>query len=379
MSLDIGPDRTDRAGLSQEQSPAQPTPPIDPGLAALQRLTDGTVSRIYGPENAALAGARLEEIGHFDREQAAAVLRDAPEALGPVQNRATAMQLAEALPSIYASTDIARPPITTETLERDGVTYAVEGLDPVRDERGATHLVGESNEQAVTYLDRDRHWPYTIHIRAFHPDAEFMTGYRGDNRDFSTSLDVTSRIQQTIVLGAGTGTDRVRSLRPTSDPSHHDAYPGFMNDVAAQPTGGVTAYSSVQNPYGNETEIFRTHFEGHNRLIPISIDINVNARFTVSEDLPNGKLYVTARFDGDNFPNTEAFITDKSGRSVFIATETLHGNELINLIGHNHNTIMRARLIINIDQGGGFTGVTGPDQQIYSVDAWNDHVRQNPQ
>ncbi len=316
MSLDIGPDRSLTPAVAQEQAPERPAAPVDPGLATLQHLTDGAVAAAYGPENAAVAGARLTELGHFDREQAVAVLRDTPEALGPVQDPAMAARLAEALPSIYQSTDIARPPVTAETLERDGVTYAVQGLDRVRDEQGATHLAGSSDRQAVAYVDRDRQWPYTIHIRAFHPDAKFMTGFRGDNRDFSTSLDVTSRIEQTIILGTGNGSGRVRPLQPTSDPSHHDSYPDFLNDRVAQPTGGVSHYTSVQNPYGNETEAFRTHFEGHNRLIPIQIDINVNGRFTVSEDLSEDKLYLTARFDGDNFPNTEAFITDRSGISV---------------------------------------------------------------
>lgn len=186
MSLDIGPDRSLTPALAQ--TPTQPVAPIERGLAGLEHVTRGAVAQVYGPENADVVGARLEELGQFDRGRAVETMRDRPEALGPAQNPAAAERLATALPEIYASTDIARPPITAESIERDGVTYAVQGLDRERDEQGATHLVGSSNEREVAYMDRDRQWPYTVHIRAFHPDAEFMTGYRGDNREFLRHL-----------------------------------------------------------------------------------------------------------------------------------------------------------------------------------------------
>lgn len=378
MSLDIGPDRSLSPTIAQEHRPEQAASPIDPGIAALQQVTNAAVTQAYGRENADVAGARLEELGQFDRERAVEVVRDNPEALGPVQNPVAAERLAAALPSIYASTDIARPPITAETLERDGVTYAVQGLDRVRDEQGAPHLVGSSNEQAVAYLDREGHWPYTIHIRAFHPDAEFVTGYRGDNRKFSTSLEAgtTSRIHQVVNLD--TGPDTLTSPRPISDPSHHDWYPDRFNDRAAQPTGRAYNYDVQNNTFGNEIHSFSTEFAGHNALIDSSPDINVNGSFSITESIETGKLHISARVNGDHFPNTEAFIVDRFGTALFIGTATKTGNELQSLSGDNHRAIFKSDFAANINSQGHFTGVTYRGRD-YSVNQWNDFVRDHPQ
>lgn len=375
MSLDLAPDRTERAGLSQDQGPTQTAPTADPGLTALQRLTDGAVSQIYGRENAGLAGARLEELGQFDREQAATVLRETPEALAPVEgNRAVATQLADALPAVYASTDIARPPVTAETIERGGVTYAVEGLQRVRDERGATRLVGASNEPAVAYLDRERGFPYTFHVRAFHPDKSFY-GFDGDNRGFSTSLNVTSRVQQTITLD--TSTDRLTqssSSSPTGDV--------FGRTGQATPESGFIGGDRVVNQgEAVETHSFDTYVQGSNPLTPAfaTPNIDVDGHFNVTEDLARGRLHIDAAFKGDNFPNSEAFVTDSQGTSVFIAAGTLSGNPITSLPGENANRpIMNATFDIHLDSAGRFTGVTAGGRD-YTVQQWNDRVTGNPQ
>ena len=376
MSLDIGPDLPERPGLGQEQSQQKPAAaPVDPGLAALQQLTDGAVSQIYGSENAAVAGARLTELGHFDRDQASAVLRDNPEALGPVQDRALATQLAEALPSVYASTDIARPPITAETIERDGVTYAVQGLDRVRDEDGATRLVGRSNEPNVAYVDRERGFPYTFHVRAFHEDTSFY-GFSGDNRGFTTStaLGVTSRVQQTIVLDT-----RDDTLRQTSrsDPTHGLG----QTDTAVPESGVITGPNRVVNRgEAVETHTFGTYVQGANPITPAGLtpNIDVDGRFSVTEDLERGILHVDATFKGDNFPNTEAFVTDSRGESVFIAVATRTGTPL-SLRGENaDNPIMNGSMDIRLDSNGRFTGVSQGGRE-YTVQQWNNHVTDAPQ
>ncbi len=379
MSLDIGPDRPDRADLSQEQTLTRSAPPVDPGIAALQQLTNGAVSQIYGRENAGMAGARLEELGHFDREQAAEVLRDNPEALAPVQDRAVAAQLAEVLPSIYASTDIARPPVMAETLERDGVTYNIEGLQRVRDERGATHLVGASNEPSVAYLDRERGFPYTFHVRAFHPDASFGGGFDGDNRSFSTSLDVTSRIQQEVTLD--TSTDGL-TQRSWSDESHNPYYPlisPWLPTRATETPESGTHSHRVQNSGADvEQHSFTSYVQGNNPLVPGSPNIDVDGHFTVTEDLARGRLHIRATFKGDNFPNTESFVTDRGGHAVFIATGTLDGSPL-DLIGeHQDRQVMRADLEVHLDRNGMFTGVSSGGRD-YTVAQWNTRVQQNPQ
>ncbi len=378
MSLDIGPDRSLALDVSRDQDATQTATSIDPGIAALQQVTNAAVTQAYGRENADVAGARLEELGQFDRERAVETVRDRPETLGPVQDPAAASRLAEALPVVYASTDIARPPVTAETLERDGVTYAVQGLDRVRDDQGTTRLVGQSNEQAVAYVDRERGFPYTFHVRAFHPDSTFGGGFDGDNRGFSTSLDVTSRIQQEITLN--TSTDQI-SQRSWSDQSVYKDPTGLTDRAlrrTAVPESGVSDYRLNNANEAVETHTFNTSVQGNNPLVPGSPNIDVDGRFTVTEDLARGQLRVQAQFNGDNFPNSESFVTDSRGVAVSIAAGTLAGTPF-SLVGeHADRPIMNADLIIKLDGQGNFTGVTSGGRD-YTIAQWNAQVQQNPQ
>ncbi len=377
MSLDIGLDRSLTQDVSRNQGVTQTVTRIDPGIAALQQVTNAAVTQAYGHANADVAGARLEELGQFDRERAVETVRDNPGALGPVQDRAAAARLAKALPVVYASVDIARPPITAGTLEHDGVMYAVQGLNRVRDESGATQLAARSNERAVAYLDRERGFPYTFHIRAFHPDASFggvpllVPDFTGDDRGFSTSLRVSSRVQQTIVLDTS---DDTLTTEDGSSPSHHP----WRESREADPTSSIDRRRVTVVDSEREGHVFDTQVQGSNPLVPGSPNIDVDGHFNVYEDLANGRLTIESRFTGDNFPNTEAFVTDNRGTSVFLSVAKYEGSPL-SLMGENHNRlIMQSNIQISLSQNGAFTGITS-NGRTYTPSQWNNFVRQNPQ
>ena len=89
-------------------------------------------------------------------------------------------------------------------------------------------------------------------------------------------------------------------------------------------------------------------------------------------------LSISGSLKGDNFPATEAFITDPSGQSVFIGVGFFDGSPYTHLFGEQKNDITSFGFEIITDSDGNFTGVryNGKD---YSISEWNKlFERQDP-
>jgi len=105
-------------------------------------------------------------------------------------------------------------------------------------------------------------------------------------------------------------------------------------------------------------------------------DIDVFSNFSISAT--NERLNISGKLNGDNFPSTEAFISDPSGQNVFldigqISKGVSRNNgpftELPN--ANSSRQIANFNLSISIDKKGNFTGVTSENQK-YSIKAWNE-------
>ena len=81
-------------------------------------------------------------------------------------------------------------------------------------------------------------------------------------------------------------------------------------------------------------------------------------------------LNVSGDLKGDNFPSTEAFITDPNGNNVFIGVGFYEGSPFSSLDGENKRDITSFSFGIQTDKKGNFTGVqyNGTD---YSIGDWN--------
>ena len=74
---------------------------------------------------------------------------------------------------------------------------------------------------------------------------------------------------------------------------------------------------------------------------------------------------------GDNFPSTEAFITDPSGQSVFLGIGFYEGNPYTSLTGTNEDrAITDFSLTVRTDKDGNFTGVS-IGKTNYTISEWN--------
>lgn len=219
-------------------------------------------------------------------------------------------------------------------------------------------------------IDPDGRFPYTFHVRSFHPDVTFGGGFMGDNRGFSNNPSSSARIAQQFTFDPSTGQSSNRGF--ANNFSMHAE--GFVASKGLWGIGKETpseAHFDVSG--GNGSYDISTGYEGANPLTPglLTPMIDVHSNFSVTENLDKGILSISASITGDNFPNAEAFVVDQSGKnSVFIGVSSLSGSVLISLWGDNYRDMINADFNIGIDDKGNFTGVTVGDQS-FTIDEWN--------
>lgn len=228
----------------------------------------------------------------------------------------------------------------------------------------------------ISYIDPDGAFPYTFHIRSFHPNATFGGGFMGDNRGFSNDPKSSARIAQRFTFDPTTGAtsnkgfDNNFSMHPAGFASSFT--PGSLlpsSMFIGKETPGETHFDVTG---GNGSFNISTGFFGKNPLTPgiVTPAIDVHSNFTVTEDLNNGILSIGAKITGDAFPSAEAFLTDQSGNSVFIGVSGLSGNVLQSLWGDNFRDMIDANFNISIDKSGNFTGVNVGDKS-FTLEEWN--------
>jgi hypothetical protein len=124
--------------------------------------------------------------------------------------------------------------------------------------------------------------------------------------------------------------------------------------------------------------MFGTHSKGANPLVPGSPNIDVFSDFTITENKQAGILSISGSLKGDNFPSTEAFITDPSGQSVFLGVGFYEGSPYSSLGGENQRSITDFNMSISTDKEGNFTGINVGDKK-YSIKEWNQKFKnENP-
>ena len=206
---------------------------------------------------------------------------------------------------------------------------------------------------------------YPITIRSFVPKDVFGGVFHGDggNRGFTTSLSATARIHQKINFD----TDK------TAITTRAEASPSKTVLSENSETGTPSAYVNVARiaRHGDSrTFHFGTHAYGSNPIVPsfISPDIDLLSNFTITKS--DGLLSISGTLTGDDFPATEAFITDPSGQSVFLGVGMYKGSPYLELPGFNRKSITSFNLAISTDKDGNFTGVRYNGTN-YSLSEWN--------
>jgi hypothetical protein len=218
-------------------------------------------------------------------------------------------------------------------------------------------------------------WPFPVNIRSFAPFKEFGGWFSGDNRGYSTSMAVTSRLAQSFTVDPAKGS--LIGLQTNSSPSHH---PVFGTATAKDDRGAITNFKYSDNKDGSNTVSFTSTMAGHNPLVKGSADIDVKTNFTLTENDKAGTLKVNAVQTGDAFPSAETLIADTKGSQVFIGVSSANaGTEgpYTSLPGDNDRPMMSASFTITMDDKGVFTGVQQDDKK-YSIIDWNKMNQNKP-
>ena len=88
-------------------------------------------------------------------------------------------------------------------------------------------------------------------------------------------------------------------------------------------------------------------------------------------------LTISVNAYGDDFPNTEMFVADPSGQTVFIGIDVRAAGNDKNptiLIGGATENIANPSVSIKIDSKGNFVGIVQGDK-TYSVNDWNERFK----
>ena len=222
--------------------------------------------------------------------------------------------------------------------------------------------IGMANNWA-NFIDPDGAFPYTFHIRSFYPGKSFGGGFMGDSRGFTTErFGVSSRIAQHFTFDPQTA--KITNAGFSDNYSSHPLFGAASEDLSG-------SFSPVRST-GSGFE-FTANYAGSNRVLPYAPDIDVHSKISINEDLVNGRLSLSANITGDAFPNTEAFISDQFGNSVFIGKARLQGNVFTSLWGNGSKDIMKANFQIGIDNEGAFKNVIMGDK-TYSIGDWNSGI-----
>jgi len=252
------------------------------------------------------------------------------------------------------------------------------GVDPLAEKMPSWSPYVMSFNNPINFVDPDGRIPYPITIRGFAPFKHFGFGFHGDDRGYSTG-NVSARVHQVINFD----TDKTSiTTNAWSSPTWKTSDPS--NKKTATPSVRFTRDSVIDPKGDNTTFDFGSYVRASNPLTPPGTpDIDIYSNFSITENKKAGILSVSGSLRGDNFPSTEAFITDPSGNNLFIGVGQIASGvdkdwgPFTQLPFKNERPITSFNFTITTDKKGNFTGVRD-GKTTYSIENWNKRFTSQP-
>lgn len=246
----------------------------------------------------------------------------------------------------------------------------------------------------VAAIERVALAKYEVNTRSFHPNKNFEPGgfrFHGDNRGFSLGESwanadepdargrPTSRVWQRFQLDmaleklGNLTNDKNSKLKVGSNTSapgpglwgllgHEERY----DDEALKPKGTLQAtvaqalhagqkHVALSAWYGGENHAFisstsQQKLTGHS-IVPT---LDVFSSFIFRLERVQHYMDIAVLVDGDGFPNTESFIKDPAGSTLFLGRHVRIGIPATHLFGKNHRFMWAYAIRIEMDTQGNF-------------------------
>lgn len=231
----------------------------------------------------------------------------------------------------------------------------------------------------IKFFDPDGKLPWPVHVRSFISTPTTGGLFRGDGRGPSTSANPiisSSRVRSTFTVDPTKGT--ITKPDAKSDPTvfYGAGMPGMPGYLPPKvDVGKPTASITNQKISKDDISLDFSH-SGKDPITPQAVTpaLDVHASLNFKEDDKKGTLTISGSFTGDQFPSTEAFITDQSGKTqLFLGAQKEDGG-VMDLYGDNKESLFSVNIVVTFDAKGNFTGVKQGDQ-AYTVAEWNKKVQ----
>ena len=244
---------------------------------------------------------------------------------------------------------------------------------------------------------------YEFNIRSFHPGKTFgWSGFNfeGDARGFSLNASGLSGVQGTLITSrvwhkffvkllsnevTDTQTESNDSGKAGAEHTHYDA--------ELKPKGG--SWPSIKMEKGAVTTVWvEGGYAGENHAFPMSAmtkkltgltfvpSLDVSYKIIMTLDRVAKHLDVVTYISGDGFPNCEAFISDPTGKSIFLGVHVRKGAAAVSLFGDKKYPMISSAIRIEVDDEGNFKDQLGNEMrrrklkkeqlEMRPITEWND-------